>query len=66
MLILSKRGHLSSKGAYRLAESDFRVDFQRYLSDLEYRPIQDLQALIGFKLALSDEELPPGMAFPYS
>lgn len=56
---------MSFKGAYRLAVSDFHVDFQRYLSDLEHSPIQDLQALIDVNIAHSDEELPPGMAFPY-
>ena len=42
--------------------TDFRVDFQRYLDDLEHSPIKDLQALIDFNMEHSDKELPPGMS----
>ncbi|TAQ88680.1 hypothetical protein B7494_g3015 [Chlorociboria aeruginascens] len=44
--------------------TDFRHDFQKYLDDLESRPIDSLQELIDFNREHADVELPPGMFWP--
>ena len=49
-----------------LAVADFRVDFQRYLDNLENSPLTDLQDLINFNIKHSDKELPPGMSIRIS